>query len=742
MKSAFLSYVAYRLYRTAVSPLFYAAALAFHLFCAAEFFIFGSAFSGNGGAMAAFFALVPSACLFVMPLLCLRPKEDERLCPLSAAKRIGARVTAALTAFCALFIPSAGAAALSLSLFSVLNAAEVFSGSLIVILYALAAASVCTAIGETIGKPSGAFFLSVCALFAMSGKLTGALFGAHAQSVRFYRHFLSAAEGIIDTRSLLYYPILSAAVLCAAVLIVEWKKGRKIKPPRIALYAACLALAFIDAERLFFRADLSGRLSLSAYSRQLLAEAPEPVVIRYYRNRALTEVFPAAADIRDYLLEFAVHDVSVQLFDADAYAELLKGYGIEPYQAPRAGNAGKTELTDVYSAIVVEYGGAWDAAPLVLSAQSVEYEVMRRLSALMSGAVRSVNLVSGNGMDFSDGYRSVSAYLNELGFSCRETEMGEGALFERLKAGGNVTAVLGSDKITEAQAAALEAYIFDGGNVFFAASPFSADLHTWNISAQDSQPLIDMLTSYGFGFSDSLIADTQCARIELTEGGGETAGERRRSELFNYPFWIQPLDADGNGVTLFWPSAVEALTSTVRPLLFTSASSWLVRAAHEGESLFQTNPLERETVYAENGTRARRGAAFLLEGGVSGFYQRGERKHTQIVLVPDQYFADATLLDYTGGDYSAYKNMHFLAEQLLRLGGEPELASLLKKSLRNAQSAFYKTPDEASFLAARKKALLLLFVCAPAGILLLRFCAYVLQRRYIQRLAQCGGDNG
>ena len=749
--SGFLSYLRYRLYAKAVSPLFYFASFAFNLFCAVEFFIFSGFFSGAGGGRHHFFMPIPYACILLLPALCRRSTEEDRLCPLASEKRIAICVCAALIEFAAMFIPAVFTAAAAVSFFSALNFAELLSGTVITLLYAASSIAFCTAVSESVHSARLSFFLSACVLAGTNGIQRVSSLSIRANPLRsltFYRHFISAAHGIIDTRSIFFYLILSALFIALAHGISEFKKGRKIKKSRAALMAFCFALAFIDAERLYVRFDAAGQRALSPYTKGLLQTADEPITLSYYRNAAVSALFPQALGIRDSLLEFALDEnVVVQQFDADEYAPLLKNYGIEPYQAESAAH-GKRVLTDVYSAVVIEYKGMWEAAPLILSADRLEYEITQRLSKLLSARKLTVNLVAGNGMDFSDAYGAVIPFLNEQGFVCREVSYEDDALFERLKAGGNVTAIFGSDKMTAKQAAAIEAYILDGGNVFFAASPFSADLGSWHIERPDSNPLIDMLEFYGFGFSENLIADTQCARLLLTardenENGAQTRG-MAHTELINYPLWIQPLDKDGYGVTLFWAAAVEPLTEQVQPILSASAASWLLpRTNRDDGSLFQTNPFYMEELYEKAEPRSARGTAFLLEGAVSGFYQRGERKHTTLVLIPDQYFLASALLDYTSGGYSAYQNLHFLTEQLLRLGGADELAALLKKSLRGSAHAFYKTPDEASFLAARKKAFFLLFLYAPIGIALLRLCVSLLRRRHIRALLQnCDPANG
>ena len=553
------------------------------------------------------------------------------------------------------------------------------------------------------------------------------------QNLGFYRHFYSALRGIIDTRDIFFY--LSVVILFAALafFIHEKRSGRKFKKMTILLVSVSLVFAFLDSEKYFVRADTTGRLALSSFTRSVLQNAESAVSLTYYRSAKAARVFPQFQSVRDYLFEFAADkNVTASVKNADKYTSVLENYGIEPY---RYGADGQNQFgSAVYSAIVIEYGEKWDAVPLVFGTEGLEYELTRRILRLITKKERVVNLVSGNEMDFSYGYAPVIPHLNAKGFVCNEIKLEDGGLYERLKAGGNVALVLGSERIGEAEAAAIEDYILDGGNVFFAVNPFRVDFEDgFKITKPLPNPLLDVLESYGFGFSESIIADEECAQITLSDGKGA-------SQSIKYPFWlnIAPQKNASSGMTLFWANAVSPLNENIRELAATGVRARLIENRTDGngkESLFETNPfvLNEEMLKTSSETAVHK-TAFELDGAVCAFYGTAERRNARIVLVPDPYFVSTPALSFIADASASYGNFNFLAEGLLRLNGEDELAALHEKSFAVQQNAFYKTQTEVQFFAARKKTFLLSFVFMPFLIIAAWICSALLRRLHICRL--------
>ncbi|MGP1458146.1 MAG: GldG family protein [Treponema sp.] len=729
MKSRFSACLRYKLYRAAVSPAFYLSALILNLFSAAEFFLSSGFFSG--GALHSFFLSAPYVCIALIPSLSLITGGEDDFFPVSTAQRILTGVLSLTIEFSAMFIPAALSAAWCISLFGDVPAGSLLTGSAIIVLYAFSSAAICAAFKELAPSPAESFLLSTATLALMNAVHLLPQSVPFAQNLGFYRHFYSALRGVIDTRDIFFYIITAILFTALAVFIHEKRAGRKFKKTTIFLVCLAFAFAFVDSEKYFFRADTTGSLSISPFTRAVLQSAESGIALTYYRSAKAARVFPAFRAVRDYLFEFAADkNITADVKDADQYAPLLENYGIAPYRFPQ--NERSQTETAAYSAIVIEYEGKWDAVPLAFSTEGLEYELVRRILRLMTKKERPVNLIAGGSTDFSDGYAPVIPHLNAKGFVVNEIKLEDGGLYERLKAGGNVALVLGSENISEEDAAAIEEYILDGGNVFFAVSPFSVNFEDgFKITKPRQNPLLAVLESYGFGFSDSIIADDECQEITLSGGSGA-------AEKLKYPFWlsIAPQKNASSGMALFWADAVTPLNENVRELVSASARSRLIESRGDGaESRFETNPFVlNEEMHKKSNETAVYKTAFELDGAIRGFYGGAKRRNARIVLVPEPYFVSAQALSFIADGSGAYGNFHFLTEQLLRLNGEDELAALHEKSFAVRRSAFYKTQTEADFTAARKKTLFHSFVFMPLAIIAAQVCAVFLRQRHIKRL--------
>ncbi|MDE5899473.1 MAG: GldG family protein, partial [Treponemataceae bacterium] len=506
---------------------------------------------------------------------------------------------------------------------------------------------------------------------------------------------------------------------------------------------AILLFALLDSRRIYFRADMTGcrRLSLSSYCRSLAAGAGAPVRLTYYRSGILASLYPGVRDIPDFLAEYSYFGpVSVGTVDADRHAaELLSDYGIYGRQIQTVGS-NRTEFVTVYSAVVIEYKGAWEVLPFVLSSDGLEYAVTVRLQRLLSGRRPSVQLLVGNGMTLSDDYGYVAPWLEAQGFSCTELRA-DRPLSGQLER-GRTLCVFGSSEITAAQSAEVEQFLSGGGRAFFAVSPYSADIaDSWRITENAETGLTDMLNSYGFGFSRNLAGDASCARITMesdrTEDG--SAAELHTRQL-NYPLWISVLPQRNavQGMTAFWPVALQPDSDSVAPLLLSSPAAYQIAPDFDSaQSLFETNPfLLEDKSYAQDAVE--QGAAVLgasLKGTVRGLYAPGDFE-AEAVLVSDPYFVNSLMLGYIGGQYGDYRNLDFLASALLKLEGSEELAALYERSLAASRTQLYKTSDYASFASARLRTVLCEFAVVPALIAAAWACLFLLRKKRIASLSE------
>nr|WP_180485927.1 GldG family protein [Treponema socranskii] len=488
----------------------------------------------------------------------------------------------------------------------------------------------------------------------------------------------------------------------------------------------------MNGKRYYARIDLTKNktFSLSDYGKKTLSRLTSPLTITYYRSPRIASVYPSSRDVYEYVKMYARENSAVNVAekdpDASGVSDVLNRFGI----LPQTFRSGKGDEVSLFSSLVLEYEGKIQTIPFIVSADRIEYDLTRCVKNFVDGSRPRVLILTGNGMTLSEDYSYVVPWLSLQGFDCIEAEARTLSDY----ANGNILIVFGASKLSDKDAAAIEAFVLSGGSVLFAVSPYDADIKsTWNIKRTENFALIDLLSFWGISFESALISDSTCAHIAFANGNaGEETG---RFENIGYPLWIAipPQDEAKRGLTLFWANPVKIENVSAKPLVFSSPSSWKVKENYsDGASLFQTNPFALQNARAPAERKSYAAGAYF-DGELSGMYAPEKKGAARIAVVADQYFAASLPLSYIGGETGDYRNLDFLTRVVLKLAGDEGLAELQD---RGSVRTLYKTPDVASFSAARKKTLAVAFVFVPlfyAALVL--FFAAIQKRRlsYIRR---------
>ncbi|MGV1100723.1 Gldg family protein [Thiovibrio sp. JS02] len=187
--------------------------------------------------------------------------------------------------------------------------------------------------------------------------------------------FLSIERGVIDLRDVVYY--LSLTVLFLALNTVSldskrWSRGKRTASHRrnarmgvLLLAANLLACNVWLASLHWLRLDLTGHkeFSLSASSRDLIENLPEPLLLRgYFSEKTHPLLAPLVPRIRDFMQEYEIASggkVTVSFldpkFDETAEAEANQQYGIKPVPFQVAGRY-EAAVVNSYFNILVKYG--------------------------------------------------------------------------------------------------------------------------------------------------------------------------------------------------------------------------------------------------------------------------------------------------------------------------------------------------------------------------------------------------
>ena len=215
-------------------------------------------------------------------------------------------------------------------------------------------------------------------------------------------------------------------------------------------------------------------------------------------------------------------------------------------------------------------------------------------------------------------------------------------------------------------------------------------------------------------------------------GNDFNGGERY--EYVNYPLWISILPQENvrEGVTVFWPVPLKLISENAKPLFVTSEYSWQFLPDYDlpyGQ-MYITNPFEIAKAYkqGEYSKKVKSTVACKIEGELSGYYGNKSCGNANVILISDQYFANDLALALSGGETGDFRNLSFISDALLRLGGNESLAEL-KKPL-SASRPVYDMMDPKNYYSRQKAVFLIVFVLVPLLIISVPVFAFLKRRRW------------
>lgn len=731
------------LYRAAlfaylIDPLFYLASLVTVLFGAVRFFFVGRFFLWGTGTtdVRVFFTGMPSVSAVIVPLLVLRLRAllgDDSL-PVSPTARCSALTVAACSAFA---VPLVLLAALPLcvSQFGSVDAGQVVAGFLGVLLYALAACALAVLCFARF-FPSAAVSVAVSALALAAVSLVhfvplylpvGNAVASFCRAASFTWHLDAAGKGMVDSRDLAFFLLVAFSAVMLAARAEFRRTGRTGSALTSFLLVLIVGFSAVAFSRLSVRADLTAarRFSLSAATRTLVRELESPLRMTYYRSPELKRLYPQSADVAEYLTTYCAQSPLLTLRFEKPDGDRLNARGIQGQQI-RTDTGTKTEFVTVYSAVLLQYRDQQTLIPFVLTADTLEYDLTRRVQDLVTRRQKKVLLAAGNGRSIPADYGYVEPWLNALGFMTEVVEPGQIAGKTQAADPGTALVVFGSSALTREESAAIERAVFGGMPAIIATSPYSVALaDDWTVTKNRADTLVPALNSWGFAFAPALANDIANVPLML-----QSADADALQYTINYPLWLSllPQESTRRGLTLFWASPL-VLYENARPLLVTSPQAWAQAESADAAHPFLTNAFTVPKSAREAGVEsARLTVGAYCDGEIAGYYERGTAR-ARVALIADQYCAHTGVTAFTASEQGAdFRNYDFLAITLLRLRGDDALAALLDKA--GANTTLWKTADPETFAAARNRTLFVLFVLLPLLIGALAIATKTVRARY------------
>lgn len=743
-------------------PLFYICAIIFSVFTSAYFFIKQQFFSPLGTTdLLAFFTTIPYISIIVIPGLCFKHSDSiyDDFIPLKHIYKILIKFAAILTQFTILLILLLIVPVL-VSFFGPVDWAQVFTSIFCLFFYGACEISMCLFFVEVFENNISSFIINaVLSAIFNSAHLFAIYVPMNKFFVQFFKqlsfawHFDGAGKGIIDTRDILFFIIVSSIFIFLTLMFRLKKRGRNFNKNQKIFNLGIillLVLLLLNSSKYFLRLDCTKTKmhSISSYSRMLLNSAEGSLNITYYRSGNLANFYPQIRDVSDYLQSYCSSSSNCNLLvidpDEDEKAlTLLQNYGVTSQPMRAVKNSNSVEYINVYSAIVIEYKGNVELIPYILSAQTLEYDLTGRIKHLVTGQTRLVNIIVGNDLSLYDstGYNQVIPWLNSQGFICNPIDIHDEDFATQLDNTYGPLLIIGDDSIRIEQAVAIENYILSKNeNALFTVSPYSIDFSNWNLIQNQNTNMVEIIENWGVIFQNRIAADSYSASIVM-ESQDDASGLYEQGSIYreeiSYPLFISILPQNNTnlGLTLFWSTPLELIQdASVQPYLISSPLSWYYEIdRNQTDHLIKTNPFYVRDQDNSSKEHLSQYLAAQIQGPLAGLFTQAFSENSNIIVIPDQYFLSTIMnFGYIGGEYGDFRNFEFMTNCLLKLNNENELAQLQNKALKD--NSLSKLSLEKDFQTARKVTYFICFALIPLLILACALIIFILHKRMLKNV--------
>lgn len=441
------------------------------------------------------------------------------------------------------------------------------------------------------------------------------------------------------------------------------------------LVLAGIALAAVASTIYYVRLDLTADRSftLSKAARGLREEIPESVRITYFVSKSLADRHPGPAAIEDFLRELESANkgkIRVRIVDPTKDPSEADRLGLAPQQM-QVVERSEQRVALVYTGIAVEYLDRSEAIPVIISTETLEYELIKAIRGVVSQDQSVVGLLVGDAdKALQSDYQTLAGSLGRAGYDIREIRRGE-AVDDDV----DILFVLGNADLDRYDAAFVDAFLMRGGRGFFAVKGVDIDADRGLEAAPVAEGgLLAVLAAYGFSVERRLVLDQANLTVPFQtprpQGGYQI-------QYIRYPHWISvdqrfvgadhPLTARFSGLDLFWPSPLSLAAReglSMVELAKTTPKAWLQtdrlltgpqdkalyaleRDATQGQYLLAAAATGRlRSAFAAGDMPTREGAPLLAPP------QAAESPETRLVVVSSADFL-TDLIGMSGSGFNA-----------------------------------------------------------------------------------------
>lgn len=716
------------LYRISHSFPSYIAHGIFISYIALQWFIGQRFFTVSGNTdLHRFFAAFPFAFILYVPLLVSSARIKKQWSFPYSTFEISVSVILSVFCVCLAATFLTMTVPFAICIFGNVEWSQFFCGYLGIILFSFCAVSFSFLVFTLIENTAAAFVTSAICLLACNSihniplyADTGIFVSFLIKSISFAWNFDAFSKGILSLKQLIYFLLASVFFIFLTVVKVEGLKGncnesfRKITRLFLVTFVLlCSACSFIN-----IKIDLthSRKFSITEYSKKIISSISEPVSITYYLSSSLKNLYPQVKDVSDYLETFssASDEISFRIVNPSNQdlQKKLEDYGING-QPIRTNSVSSSTVTNVYSAVVIDYLGMTETIPFVLSAATLEFDLAQKINSLIEEKKPLVQIVCANSLSVENDYSYLFPYLKSLGYIPFVSELPSKASVQN-KSFSEFTEVplivLGCENFTREDTRILEEFLLDGGRAFVATQPYSVNLKDdWSVSQSNNQLYFArMLFTFGIYFKSTMTADISNFRITMVSDSNTNGNAAdKKTEYLNYSLWpvLRPQTFAPDGMTTFWPCAFDVDNEVAEmenfyavPMLATSTAAWQM---DKTDGKFITSPFACPSAPEEMEQKGQ----FNIGAVVA---KKGNADDIRLIVFGDQYAFSTPMIAYSSSEAMDFRSLEYLGNSLLLLDGKKELLELKNKATFN--HSLYKISETEFPDAVRKTFLVCLLM--------------------------------
>jgi len=286
--------------------------------------------------------------------------------------------------------------------------------------------------------------------------------------------------------------------------------------------------------KLFLRLDLTQNkeFSVSGVTKNTLKNLDDIVNIKVYFSKSLPSQFISlrenVGDILDGYTNYSSGNIKVSFVDPsddDNLASSLYMKGIPELQF-EVFEKDQMQLVKGYMGILIEYGDAFEALPVVQDTKSLEYQITLAIKKLSSGELRKIGLFNGYSALSRDEMGEAISKLEEL-YEVVDVDLAGVEVVDKTLE----TLIIAGPKelISEEDLKKIDEYVNTGGNLLVLDEGI-AITEGLQASTKDDG-LSSLLASYGITINKDMVLETKA------NSGVASFNQGFFTFQTNYPYW-------------------------------------------------------------------------------------------------------------------------------------------------------------------------------------------------------------